>query len=128
MIKKNDIILSLSLTASALVLWAVLALSGFLGKDAAREVVVSVNGVERERHPLDEDALFSVDAGDGMNVVEIKNGVCRVISADCPDRLCVKRGGISMAGEAVICLPHRLTVKIVSADGKPEEGYDAISE
>ena len=128
MIRRNDIILSLSLTASALVLWAVLALSGFLGKDAAREVVVSVNGVERERHPLDEDALFTMDQESGENVIEIKDGTCRVVSADCPDRLCVKQGAISRTGEALICLPHRLTVKIVPADGKQEEEYDAISE
>ncbi len=126
MFRRNDIILSLSLTASALALWAVLALSGFLGKDVAGEVVVSVNGVERERHALDEDAVFTVMSEGGENVIEIKDGTCRVTDADCPDRLCVKQGVISRTGEAVICLPHRLTVTIES-DKTDGDYYDAIA-
>ena len=126
MFKRNDIILTLSLTASALTLWAVLALSGlFLGK-ADKEAVVSVNGIEKERYPLSEDVLFLVNTEYGENVVEIKDGVCFVRSADCPDRLCVKQGGISRTGEAIICLPHRLTVKIEST-GAGEEDYDAVA-
>jgi hypothetical protein len=33
-------------------------------------------------------------------------------AADCPDKLCVKQRSIAKEGETIVCLPHRVVVKI----------------
>ncbi|MBQ7678494.1 MAG: NusG domain II-containing protein, partial [Butyrivibrio sp.] len=73
-------------------------------------VVVRVDGVERGRYPLDTQTPIEtwVDGVDGRNYVVIRDGVCSVTEADCPDGLCVRQGTISRAGEQIICLPHHL--------------------
>ena len=42
-----------------------------------------------------------------------------------PDKLCVKQGEISKAGESIICLPNRI---IVSVEGGEESGIDATAK
>ena len=54
----------------------------------------------------------------GENVIEVSGGRIRVISASCPDKVCISQGerGIGCDNSApVTCLPNRLT--IVTDDG-----------
>lgn len=67
---------------------------------------------------------FTVTAAGGSNVIEIKDGSIRVLSADCPDQTCVKMGWLSSAAMPVVCLPHGLVMEYIDADS----GVDAISE
>ena len=60
--------------------------------DAAREFVVEYNG--------------------GLNRLKAEDGKIAVIEADCPDKDCVKRGWLKKPGDSVICLPHRLVIRI----------------
>jgi hypothetical protein len=46
------------------------------------------------------------------NVIAIEKGRIRITDADCPDKLCVKSGWISQAGQTIVCLPHRLIISI----------------
>ncbi len=41
--------------------------------------------------------------------------------ADCPDKLCVKQGKISKSGESIICLPHKVVVKISAEERESDE-------
>ncbi len=82
------------------------------------EAVVSINGQEYARYPLDTDAVFTVEQEGHINVIEIQNGAVRVKSANCPDRTCVNQGFISKGGEVIVCLPARLTVTL---DGAGEQ-------
>ena len=36
--------------------------------------------------------------------------------ADCPDRLCMRRGAIRYAGDSIICLPNKVVVEISGED------------
>ena len=47
-----------------------------------------------------------------MNTLVINGGKASIVSADCPDKLCVHQQEISKAGESIICLPHKLVVRI----------------
>ncbi len=49
----------------------------------------------------------------GTNVLNIQDGTVWISEADCPNQDCVKQGKISMNGEMLVCLPHRITVSIV---------------
>ena len=46
----------------------------------------------------------------------IKNGEIAFISSDCPDKVCVKTGWIGHNGEMAVCLPNRLSIKIIAED------------
>ena len=62
-------------------------------------------------------------AAHGFNIIRVERGRIAVVSADCPDGACVRRGWISHAGGGAVCLPHRLVVRIKGAGG----GVDGVS-
>lgn len=68
--------------------------------------------------PLTEDCEFTVDCETGYNVIAVKNGEICISSADCPDKVCVRTGAISNGAVPIVCLPHRLEIKIVSGSSE----------
>ncbi len=44
--------------------------------------------------------------------VIVEDGTVRVEDSDCKDKVCENFGRISKAGESIICIPNRLSVKI----------------
>ena len=46
----------------------------------------------------------------GINEIEIRPGSIGIISADCPDKLCVRQGFITDAKLPITCLPNRLVI------------------
>ncbi len=58
------------------------------------------------------------------NLVSVQNGAVSVEAADCKDQICVHHKPVSMAGESIVCLPHRLVVEIAgmkeAAGGAPD--------
>ncbi|MDR0514399.1 MAG: NusG domain II-containing protein [Coriobacteriaceae bacterium] len=65
--------------------------------------------------PLDTDATLTVTTSLGSNTVEVAQGKVMVAHADCPGGDCTFHTPISNVGEAIICLPHHLTVTIRAA-------------
>ena len=58
----------------------------------------------------------------GYNTVRVMHNQIAVIDADCPDKLCVKRGAIDGGSIPIVCLPHKLSVTIIG-----EDKIDAVS-
>ena len=56
--------------------------------------------------------LIEIPVGDG-NIVQAERGKVRMLSADCPDRLCVHMGWSDSPARPIVCLPNRVTVVIV---------------
>lgn len=48
----------------------------------------------------------------GQNTVRFSHGAVAVVSADCPDKLCVEQGTIEDGAIPIVCLPHRLVIQI----------------
>ncbi len=70
---------------------------------------------------LSAECEFTVTTEYGSNTIRIADGKVSVISADCPDRICVHSGAISDGAVPIICLPHRLEIWIASAK---DDGFD----
>lgn len=75
---------------------------------------------------IDLDSIASaedirVSYGNDYNVVRVEKGKIRIIDADCPDKLCVKTGWITEPGQSVICLPHKLIIKIQGGSKEIDE-------
>lgn len=61
---------------------------------------------------VEEPYSFTVEWGDGYNVVEVERGRIRVAQADCPDQVCVRRGWVSDSAAPIACLPHKLVIQL----------------
>lgn len=99
---------------------AMLFLWGQLREKGAT-AVVTVDGVERYRCSLFVEKEIEID---DTNILVIKDGAADMITADCPDQICVKHTPISNAGETIICLPNKVVVTIESLTGneRPAQG------
>ena len=105
-----DIVLILLLLALVgLTLW--LALSPKKGEYAE----IFVDGKQVQTLSLDQDQTVELDC---LQVV-VQGGKVWVKDADCPDKICEKKGTIFRKGESIVCLPNRVVIKI-SGEGEVE--------
>ncbi len=109
---KNDLILVAALL--------VLAAAGFVlfnaFKQAGDYAVVSVDGSEVARYPLDKELETDIITVSGTNTLVIKEGKASVSSASCPDLICVGHREISNVGETIVCLPNKVVISIEKAN------------
>ena len=102
---RNDFIL-----IAVLMIFSLMPLINFdSGKKFA---VIKIGGEVVRKINLSEEKIFTIEAGGGKNVLEIKNGAIGVIEADCPDKICVRRGAIKNGGEVIACVPHKVLIEI----------------
>ena len=92
----------------------------------AGSVEILQDGELTGSYPLSEDRIVTVTGAkqEGYNLILISAGSAKVTDADCPDQLCMNQRSISRDGESIICLPHRLVVRIQS---QKESGLDAVT-
>ena len=124
MFKKADIIIILGvlLLGACALLITVLA-----GRQAPAYVRIIVNGRIAAEYRLDTDRDFSVTGYDGGEVRGIiSGGTADVVSATCPDKICVDHTVIKRTGESIVCLPNRVVITIVSSDDD-ESVIDAVA-
>ncbi len=123
MIKRNDLIF-----AAAVVIVAVLILFGYNWgvKKEGIYVRVMVDGKVYGEYPLNEERRVQIEyeGQDWENELVIDGKKASVVSADCPDGLCIRQKAISKTGESIICLPHKLVITIT---GGGEAEYDGIA-
>lgn len=82
------------------------------GQKEGRVVVIEQDGEEIFRLPLTREQTIRIPSESGYNSVQITPGGVWVAQADCPDQICVKQGKISASGESIVCLPHRLVIRL----------------
>lgn len=104
MIKKADLILSVSIIVLALV--SVAFFAAF--KQEGGTVRISVDNQIYGEYRLDTDQTIVLE----HNTVKIKNGQVSVTHADCRDQICVDKGRIGAAGESIVCLPNAVVVEV----------------
>ncbi len=61
---------------------------------------------------IQEPERFTVETDRGVNVILAEPGRIRVESADCPDKVCVDAGWLSDSAAPIVCLPHRLVIRL----------------
>ncbi len=116
---KRDIGLIITLLLMATVCWLVVQWMG--QKTIAATVVVTVDGEEYGRYPLAENQEIPIAIGEEKqasetNFLRIQDGVAQMITADCPDQICVHQKAISHTNESIVCLPNRVVVTIASGE------------
>lgn len=123
-IGKNDVIFVIVIFAIAL--FIMICFSVF-HKDVGDTVKVTVDGKIYGTYSLNRDETVEIidDVGKITNILMIEANHADIVSADCPDELCVKQAAISHNGETIVCLPNKV---VVSIEGKAESDIDSISK
>ncbi len=86
----------------------------------AAEAVVTLDGEEVGRYPLNRDGTFPLNGG--SNILVIENGEAWVSEANCPDKICMGMGKISRNGEFIACLPNLLIIVIEGGEQPAVDG------
>ena len=90
--------------------------SGGTGGAVAR---IWLHGEIVEEIELDTVAVpyeFDITTELGTNRVRVEHGSIAVVSADCPDQVCVRQGAISGGLVPIACVPHELVIDILSPE------------
>lgn len=93
-------------------------------RDSGDSVSILIDGNIEQTLSLNQDTVFTIQIGEYQNVLQIKDGFASIIEANCPDKLCVSQHRISKKGESLICLPHKLVIRVEN-EGSDEE-FDGI--
>lgn len=88
--------------------------------DKGKTATIKVDGKVVETLSLNEDTQTQFN---GV-VVVVKNGEIYVTQSTCTDKVCVRSGKASKAGEGIICAPNRVSIEI---DGKNTDLPDAMT-
>lgn len=117
---KTDFFLIAAVLLIALAFWLP---SLFGNGDVTAEVTVDGETVLKlDLQTIDAPREFPLD--NGVVLLAEKQSI-RVLSADCPDELCVQAGALSRAGEVAVCVPNQTVVALHTADRQSEP--DAIT-
>lgn len=72
---------------------------------------------------MQRDQTLTVHGAIGDSTLQVTNGRLRFTASPCSNKLCIHSGWIKYGGEAVACLPNRLSVQLARSD----DGFDAIN-
>ncbi len=87
----------------------------------ARYVYIYKGDTLIETYSLNKNEAYDIEIDNDFNRVVINQGTVFIEDADCPDKLCVKQGKISKSGESIICLPHKVVVKISAEERENDD-------
>ncbi|MEE1115212.1 MAG: NusG domain II-containing protein [Eubacterium sp.] len=73
---------------------------------------ITVENQEYGTYDLAEDRVIEIN---DTNICEIAGGQVRMLSADCPDQICIKSKAIDRNGGSIVCLPNRVVLRIIDA-------------
>ncbi len=107
LLSARDIVFSAAVIVIALAAYFLMQ-----GKGSGGTAVVSFEGEAVAEIPLDRDGVYPLEGFD-MELT-VKNGEICVSKSDCPDKICEKTGFISGTGQSIVCLPNRISVRIIS--------------
>lgn len=112
--KKNDVVLGGGILVIALVLFLVMHLTR---NEAGNQIRIMVDGAVYGTYSLEKDQVIEVKENDFYNRIRIQDGAAYMEEADCPDGYCEEQGKISGRTQTIVCLPHKLVVEVLDADG-----------
>lgn len=117
--KKKDLILIMVILLAACMIGGILY---FTNRTRTGALQITVDGEIYGEYRLDEEQKITIGE---TNVLLIQDGYADMITANCPDKICVRQNAISKRGESIICLPNKVVVTVT----KGEEGeFDVVAQ
>ena len=117
-LKKKELIFIGGILVLALAMWAGIS---FVNKGSHGFIRITVDGEEYGTYSLAKNQTIKIN---NTNVCEIKDGQARMISAECPDHLCMKQKAVGSAGGTIVCLPNKVVIEGEKADNAEDNSSD----
>jgi hypothetical protein len=48
----------------------------------------------------------------GKSIIEFQDSRVHMLWSDCPDKICMKQGWISEAGQVIVCMPNKVVISV----------------
>ena len=125
MITRWDKVVIVCVLVVAAVVYAVFV--GALWNEQPKSVEVFVDGEKYASYNFAEISgakSVKINTKYGHNVLEITNDGARMTESSCPDKVDVLCGEISKPGQMIVCIPNRVSVKIL---GKEKLNIDKVT-
>ena len=113
--------LVLAVSILSLIFINVFAFSG-----APDAVIIELDGKEYAKYSLkaiNSSKSIEIKSKYGYNKIELFSDGVRVVESDCPDQTDVLQGKITKTNEVIVCLPHRLVIRMTGGNS----GADAVA-
>lgn len=110
-INKRDIVVTVLLLLAAL---GAYLFTVYMGRSENGRAVIYADGEVIKELPLGKDTVYRPDGYD----IEFKvsdGGIC-VSDSGCKDKICIHRGYIHGSFETIVCLPQKITVRIINSN------------
>ncbi len=121
--KKDVIVILILLVVSA----SLIKISEYINKDKASVAEIYYKSQLVETIDLEDgmNRVFSIPQEEHITF-RVANGTIRFEESDCPDKVCIRAGELSMVGETATCLPNKVTIKIVPKGTHSDDDIDII--
>ena len=86
---------------------------------------VLVQRIDLER--VKETEYLTVEGAIGVNVLAVERGRIRVVEADCPDQICVRKGWAEDSLLPVVCLPNQMVIELRTAGQDEAPQLDGVT-
>ncbi|OSB10169.1 hypothetical protein B2H97_09370 [Paraclostridium bifermentans] len=109
--KKNDFFLILSVL---IIIGVWISFSFFKNQDKGEKIVIYLDNKVYKEIPIDATEDINIKTDSGFNKIKIHDKGVEVVDASCPDKVCVKTGFIDKSNKNIVCIPNKVSIKIIS--------------
>ena len=87
-----------------------------INNNESQYAIITVEGKEYRKIDLKnaKPEELTITTSYGYNTIEIGKNRIRIKESSCPDKLCIKQGWISKPNEISVCLPNRVSIKVIA--------------
>lgn len=85
--------------------------------DSGAYAEVTVDGEAVGSFALGKDRDYSPPGRPAVRIA-VRKGAVGFVASDCPDKVCVHSGFLSLRGQSAVCLPNRVVVRVTASRGE----------
>lgn len=119
---KNHLTAADIIVLSALVILAAVLIAVPAFRNTGGTILTVTFENQTIEHPLVENRTFNIESNGIKLTAVCENGQVSVTESGCADKICVSTGSISKPGQAIVCLPAK--VSFVISGTSAEEAYE----
>ncbi len=125
--KKTDIIIVLVLIV--LSIGGYFIFTGINSKsDAVAEIYYNTQVIKVIDLSKAKDDSFKIPENPHVVIKTFSDGSICFEESDCPDKICIHSGKLSMPGQSAACLPNKVFIKIISKDRYDKDNVDFVGQ
>lgn len=77
---------------------------------------------------ISKEYTFTIKTDNGINVIAAQKNKISIVEADCSDHICINQGWVSNSATPIVCLPHKIVIKLENTAKNTETEFDTLSQ